>query len=257
LFDQSDPWREATLGTHAEKKEKMSSAKLRNAMKAEYDSGEFTRSRPYLPFEIEIKTYVATKIHDRNLAKFEGKTLAEIASALGKHTIDAMLDISLADDLKTEWRTPMLNVRSDYAKEVMTSPYSLAGLSDGGAHTKFLTAGVWPTDLLTWMVRDTGALTLEEAHYRLSGLPAWASGFKDRGFVREGLAADLMVYDLDKLAIGPWEIRHDLPCGEWRRVQNAIGYRWIVVNGQVTFEDGKCTGATPGRLLRGGEARYA
>jgi N-acyl-D-amino-acid deacylase len=256
LFDQSDPWREATLGTHAEKKQKMASGELRNAMKAEYDSGEFTRSRPYLPFEIEIKTYVATKIFDRNLAKFEGKTLAEIAAALGRHVIDAMLDVSLADDLKTEWRTPMLNVRSDYAKEVMTSPYSLAGLSDGGAHTKFLTAGVWPTDLLTWMVRDTGALSLEEAHYRMSGLPAWASGFKDRGFVREGLAADLMIYDLDKLAIGPWEVRHDLPCGEWRRVQNAIGYRWIVVNGQITFQDGKCTGATPGRLLRGGEAQY-
>ena len=119
-----------------------------------------------------------------------------------------------------------------------------------------LETGVFGPDLQI-VKRDTGALSLEEAHYRMSGLPAWASGFKDRGFVREGLAADLMIYDLDKLAIGPWEVRHDLPCGEWRRVQNAIGYRWIVVNGQVTFEDGKCTGATPGRLLRGGEALYA
>jgi len=119
---------------------------------------------------------------------------------------------------------------------------------------KFLTAGIWPTDLLTWMVRDTGILTLEEAHFRLSGMPAWAGGFLDRGLLREGMAADLMVYDLNTLGTGPVEILHDLPAGEWRRVQRAHGYRWIMVNGQVTFDNGVCTGATPGRLLRKGAA---
>ena len=93
---------------------------------------------------------------------------------------------------------------------------------------------------------------LEEAHFRLSGLQAWAAGFKDRGYLREGLVADLMVYDLGKLAIGPIEIVSDLPTGDWRRVQKAEGYRWLMVNGQVTFEDGRCTGATPGKLLRFG-----
>jgi N-acyl-D-aspartate/D-glutamate deacylase len=66
------------------------------------------------------------------------------------------------------------------------------------------------------------------------------------------LAADIVIYDLPKLKSGPWEVLHDLPAGEWRRVQKAEGYRWIMVNGQVTFEDGKCTGATPGKLLRYG-----
>jgi N-acyl-D-aspartate/D-glutamate deacylase len=120
---------------------------------------------------------------------------------------------------------------------------------------KFITAGIWPTDLLTWLVRDTGSMTLEEGHFRLSGLQAWAAGFKDRGYVREGQAADLMIYDLQKLAIGPIEMVHDLPAGDWRRVQRAEGYRWLMVNGRVTFEDGKCTGATPGGLLRFGHAR--
>ena len=85
-------------------------------------------------------------------------------------------------------------------------------------------------------------------------MQAWAAGFKDRGLVREGLAADLMIYDLNALTIGPVEVLWDLPAGEWRRVQRAEGYRWIMVNGQVIFEDGKCTGATPGRLLRFGQA---
>jgi N-acyl-D-amino-acid deacylase len=255
LFDQSTVWREATLGTYEEKKAKLSSPGVRSAMKREYDSGEFTKARPNLPFEIEISTYVAVKVHRGDLKKYEGWTLAQIAKAERKHVIDAMLDLSLADDLRTEWRTPLLNTRPEYAKEVMTSPYTLAGLSDGGAHMKFLTAGIWPTDLLTWMVRDTGILTLEDAHYRLSGMAAWAAGYKDRGLVREGLAADLMIYDLNALAVGPVEVLRDLPAGEWRRVQRAEGYRWIMVNGQVTFEDGKCTGAVPGKLLRFGQGR--
>jgi N-acyl-D-aspartate/D-glutamate deacylase len=104
------------------------------------------------------------------------------------------------------------------------------------------------------MVRDSNIMSLEEAHYRLSYLTAWAAGITDRGSLREGLAADIVVYDLDKLKILPSEVVHDLPANEWRRVQKSEGYRWLLVNGQVTFEDNKCTGATGGRLLRGGQA---
>jgi N-acyl-D-aspartate/D-glutamate deacylase len=88
----------------------------------------------------------------------------------------------------------------------------------------------------------------------LSYLPAYTAGFKDRGCLREGLAADILVYDLDKLNIKPREIVRDVPPNDWRRVQKAEGYRWIMVNGQVTFEDGNCSGAHPGKLLRNGVA---
>ena len=112
------------------------------------------------------------------------------------------------------------------------------------------------TDFLSWLVRDENVVSLEEAHYRLSNLPAQAAGFRDRGVLHEGAAADIVVYDLNELSIDPpWigNVEHDLPAGEWRRVQRAIGYKAIIVNGEVTFEDGNCTGATPGRLLRHGE----
>jgi N-acyl-D-amino-acid deacylase len=252
LFDQSAHWREATLGDVPQRMAKLRDPVLRAAMKHEYDTGDFTRSRPNLPFEIELATYVALQVEDPAHRHWQGKTVAEIAAAQGKHVIDAMLDLSLADGLRTAWLTPKLNTRADYAREVMTSPYTMAGLSDGGAHLKFLTAGIWPTDLLAWMVRDAGILSLEEAHWRLSGLPAWAAGFKDRGLLREGLLADMMVYDLASLCARPAEVLHDLPAGEWRRVQRAAGYRWILVRGEVTFNDGHCTGATPGRLMRDG-----
>ncbi len=148
-----------------------------------------------------------------------------------------------------------MNNNAQYHKEMLSSPVAIPGVSDGGAHVKFLTLGVYPTDMLGWLVRDTGMLSLEEAHFRLSTLPAWAAQFKDRGTLREGLAADIVVYDLNNLKALPIEIAYDLPAGEWRRVQKAEGYRWIMVNGGVTFEDGKCTGTTSGKLLRHGRAR--
>jgi N-acyl-D-amino-acid deacylase len=79
------------------------------------------------------------------------------------------------------------------------------------------------------------------------------AGFKNRGTLREGSKADIVIYELDKLGIGPMEIAHDFPGGEWRRVKRAEGYRKILVNGQVTLEDGKPTGAMSGSLLRNGE----
>ena len=89
----------------------------------------------------------------------------------------------------------------------------------------------------------------------MSALAAHAAGFKDRGVLREGAPADVIVYDLDELAIDPaWigEPVYDLPGGEWRRVQQAHGYHHILVNGVETFTDGECTDATPGKLLRHG-----
>ncbi len=103
-------------------------------------------------------------------------------------------------------------------------------------------------------MREKDLLELEEAHYRLSGLPAQMAGFQDRGVIAEGRPADLVVYDFEALRSTPSEVAHDFPAGEWRRVQKAEGYRYIVVNGEITFTDGECTGATPGKLLRHGHA---
>ena len=84
---------------------------------------------------------------------------------------------------------------------------------------------------------------------------AWAAGFKDRGTLREGMAADIVIYDPNTVQSRPSEIAYDLPANEWRRVQKADGYKHILVNGTETFQDGNCTGATPGALLRNGAAR--
>ena len=117
---------------------------------------------------------------------------------------------------------------------------------------KFLTTGRYPTDFIARLVRDNGLMDLEQAHWRLSGYSAMAAGFTDRGFLREGAPADVVVYDYDALRSRPVERLHDFPADDWRLAQKAEGYRLTVVNGEVTFEDGECTGATPGTLLRHG-----
>jgi len=251
LFDDSTAWREATLGTVEEKRAKLANSEFRRVVRAEYDAGTPTRDFIFG----ELHKFVAITINRADLReKYLSLSVEEIAKRENKHILDAILDISVADNLATEWLGPVVNSDPRVHGEMLSSPASIPGVSDGGAHIKFLTLGVYPTDMLSWLVRDTGTLTLEEAHFRLSTLPAHAAQFKDRGTLREGLAADIVVYDFDNLKALPIEIAYDLPAGEWRRVQKAQGYRWIMVNGGVTFEDGKCTGSTPGKLLRSGRA---
>jgi len=182
-----------------------------------------------------------------------GQTVQQIADREGKHVVDALLDIVVEDDLSTEFfiDTQGRDV-AQITTEVLDSNNIVAGVSDGGAHVKFLTAGIYPTDMLTWLVRDEKTMTLEDAHYKLSYLPAHFGGFKDRGAIKEGAPADIVVYDLHNLEVLPMEIAEDLPGGEWRRIQKAKGYNWIMVNGEITFEDGEPTGAMPGRLLKNG-----
>jgi N-acyl-D-aspartate/D-glutamate deacylase len=139
--------------------------------------------------------------------------------------------------------------------EIVRFPYAVPGISDGGAHSKFFTGGAYPTDLLAYLVRDREVVTLEEAHYHLSRLPAHVAGMRDRGWLGVGMPADVVVYDLDELGLVPedgYEIAFDQPGGDWRRIQRARGYHWTLVNGVVTFEHGEPTGATPGRFLRSG-----
>ena len=101
-------------------------------------------------------------------------------------------------------------------------------------------------------VRDNKMISLEDAHWRLSALPAQLAGFTERGMIKKGAPADVVVYDFDNLEVLPAEISHDLPGNEWRRTQRAKGYRYILINGEVTIENDEQTNTYSGRLLRHG-----
>ncbi len=256
LYDFSKPWRAMTTGTHDEKLAKMAEPELRAAMVADEISHKdaYRKLRPGVGGSIE--NLVVQDVAGRpELEQFVGRSLAEIGQEQEKHPGEVLLDLSLATDLQAEFLGPDRGSNAEFMAELMDVPYTLPGVSDGGAHTKFFTGGAWSTDLLKWLVRDEAKLTLEEAHFRLSALPAHAAGFRDRGVLREGAAADVVVYDMEELDMDPhWigDVVHDLPAGEWRRVQRATGTRRSSSTAATTFSDGECTGATPGRLLRHG-----
>jgi N-acyl-D-aspartate/D-glutamate deacylase len=192
-------------------------------------------------------------VGDEQFRNLEGLSIGEIAAQRGVHPVDAMLDVAVADGLRTKFVTPPQDIDMEAMSEVANSPYALPGVSDGGAHMKFITLGRYSTEFLSLLVRDNNIMDLEQAHWRLSTYPAIAAGFRDRGFLREGTPADVLVYDLDALAIQPSEKIHDFPAGDWRLGCKAEGYRYTLVNGEVTFVDGECTGRTPGSLLRHGQ----
>ncbi len=245
LFDECPAWREATVGSHAEKLAKLADLERRPALRAQVPA--FVLG----PFG-EI---VVTGPKSDETQQWLDHTVGLVAEKTGKHPVDAMLDIVVADGLATEFFSMPPNTRLDLLEEIVANPYILFGVSDGGAHTKFLTAGRYPTETITKIVREHGMLSLEEAHWRLAALPAQLAGCPERGQIRIGAPADIVVYDYENLAVTPPEVVHDLPGDEWRRIQRATGYRYVVINGQVTIEDDQQTNCYSGQLLRHGEGR--
>ena len=246
LLDGNDAWREVTLGTLDERIVKMQNAELRAALREDYDHGRM----PIVTGPIAEFIILETQLSENE--KYRGKKVGEIGELAGKHPIDALMDLVVSEKLQTVIFTPAFNTDPEMSKELFDSEYTVPGISDGGAHTKFLTIGSYTTDCLSDLCRDQELMTLEEAHYRLSALPSEMAGFADRGLLKEGRPADIVVYDLEELQSRPAEIARDFPAGEWRRIKKPDGYRWILVNGEPTFVDGECTNATPGRLLRHG-----
>lgn len=242
LFDDSEAWREATTGTLEERRQKLGDPARRQALK---DQLPITATGP-------IPGIVITGPKLEKNKQWLDHTLALAAEKMGKDPIDVMLDIAVEENLATEFFAAPPNGKIEHLREIVQDPYVLFGVSDGGAHTKFLTAGRFPTETICKVVREHQMISLEEAHWRLSALPAQFAGFHNRGVIREGAPADIIVYDYDQLDVLPGEIVHDLPGGEWRRIQRAKGYRYILVNGEVTIRDDKQTETYSGVLLRHG-----
>ena len=242
LYDDSESWCEATTGTLEERRAKLADPARRQALRDNMPRVATTG----------LAGVVVLAPKSPNTMAFKEMTVAQVAEMTGKHIVDAMLDVAVEDRLETVFYAATPQGASGLSDEVIRDPFVLLGVSDGGAHTKFFTAGRVPTETLAQVVREREILSLEEAHWRLSALPASLAGFRDRGTIRVGGPADIVVYDYERLESRPSEVLHDLPGGEWRRVQKAVGYRHVLVNGQVTIEDDQQTNSFSGKLLRHG-----
>ena len=248
-FDAMPTWKNVMLLPHDLRtqafRDPETRAKLhREAVETPMDpnrAGDFTRR-----WDLQFVFRPALPKHQR----LRGKSVADIAREEGKDVLDAFLDLALEENLETEFERREVNSDEAAMTALLTSPYTVIGQSDGGAHVVFRTDYSYSTYLLSHWVRERKIMSLEEAIRKLTFVPASLFGFSDRGLVRSGMAADLMVFDPETISpLEPGEA-HDLPGGARRRKQLAKGIEWTVVNGQVLMERGEHTGAYPGKVAR-------
>lgn len=259
MYDFSPLWRDICLGNHEERKAKMADQERRQALRDEFDAikkidaNEMAAATSAIQFNTLDSTTV-NMVESDELLEYEGMTIGQIAAKENRHPVDVMLDIAVQDDLQTTFATPPNELNSRDMGTLLRSPHTLPGLSDGGAHTKFAWLGRYGTEYLVQWVRTHQLVDLEFAHWHLSAAPAAAAGMHDRGVIKVGLPADIIVYDFQNLGWTEVEKVYDQPAGDWRRISKGVGYRYTIVNGEITFIDGECTDRTPGRLLRSGHA---
>ena len=205
------------------------------------DGGDFTRR-----WDLQFIFHPKLRKNDY----LTGMSVEEAARVQGKDILDTFLDLALEEDLETVFERRERNGDPVAMTAMLNSPGLLLGQSDGGAHVVFRSDYSFPTYVLGHWVREKGVLSLEQAVRKLTFDSALVFGLNDRGLLRPGYAADIMVFDPD--TVGPLEAEDapDLPGGASRRKQLAAGMHSVIVNGQVLIDHGEHTGAYPGRVAR-------
>jgi N-acyl-D-aspartate/D-glutamate deacylase len=245
LFDEMPTFRRTLTLPEPGRSERLRDPEVREQMRREL--ADPTGRSFVVPWSVLRVETVREPDHRR----FVDRTVSEVAAELGADPLDAFLDLSLDEELTTQFvlAAPPDPKRRAATAEMIEAPFVMAGSSDGGAHLLSFCGADYPTRLLTEWVPEV--LSLEAAVARLTSVAAAAVGASDRGRLVPGAAADLLLIDTDALAT-PDAPRYveDFPAGSGRFVCDADGYRAVVVNGELLLDDGEWTGATPGQVLR-------
>ncbi len=185
-------------------------------------------------------------------AALEGRTLAELAAERGSDPLDCLLDLAGGESLETMFLAQLMNADEQAVARLLRHPNASIALSDAGAHLTFFCDAGFGLHLLGHWCRDRGLLDLEQAVWQLTGRPAAIFGLRDRGTLRPGHRADLLLVDPATVGRGPARRVHDLPGGAARLTTDPIGVAGTWVNGvRIADENGLVEGAgKPGVLLR-------
>ena len=247
VFDEMPVWREVLTTPDPERLERLRDPETRNRLRTEWNDPDVRA------VAFDLGTLLVEATTSEANAALVGRSVDEIAEERGQDSFDTFLDLSLSENLEMSFQTSSNEVARQFVHHVVETgvkdPLVMAGSSDGGAHLASFTGADYSTRLLSEWVPDT--LSLEEAIWRLAGMPATVHGLVDRGFIRKGAWADVVVFDPDRLSAGDAYLARDFPADTERYVVDAEGYRYLIVAGEIVLEDGKETGARPGQVLRG------
>jgi len=245
LFDEMATFRDTLTRPAAERESLLRDPSVRDRMRAELAD---PRGRSFV---FGWAAVVVESVEDPAHSGWVGRTVAELAADRGQDPFDCFVDLSLAEGLRTQFGlvAPADPVRLAATETMIRAPFMMAGSSDGGAHLLSFCGADFPTRLLTEWV--PGVLGFEAAVARLTSRPAATYGLTDRGVIRPGAAADLLLLDRERLGAGEGaRYVEDFPAGSGRYVVDAAGYVAVLVNGQVLLEDGRPTGNLPGSVIR-------
>ena len=249
LFESMESWKPAMAAHGGEALKKVyRDPSWRAAVRREIEA-----ARGRLVFNGEWdKLFIVEAARPEN-RKLEGATLAQLATAAGQEPLDFILDFALSEDLDTQFVAQLLHNDEKAVGKILADPNTHISLSDAGAHLTFFCDAGFGLHLMGHWSRDLGVLDLPQAVHRLTGQPAKLFGLNGRGLLREGYAADLMLFDPKTVARGPKRRAHDLPSGAARLTTSAVGLHGVWINGTKTAdEQGFCIDRTarPGEVLR-------
>ena len=253
LFDGVFNWRDIAAARPEERLARLRDPKLREDLRWSLDNPNTDSSKgSTLPPPGMAALFVDKSTSDPGAV---GKSLAQLARERGVHPADVFCEITVGDNLDTQW---VYNSESqawrDANLEAQQNLHMIVGTGDGGAHADRDDGAEWSTYFLREWCLHREAYTLEDAVRRITQLPATICGIERRGMIARGYHADLMLFDPARLALGKKQLVRDMPGGEERWQVMPEGIERVLVNGQVIVERGKLTGAGPGRVLRIGNA---
>ena len=249
-FDKLPVWRELRSLPLAAQKAALNDPARRAHLVDEALHGRYGEA---IGAEARAPSYDMLRVFDQPDGPY--RTVADIAGERGVSPVDVLIDLSLETNFAQLFAQPFGNHDLDEVRELITHPHTVVAISDSGAHVAQIMDASVPTYLLAHWVRREQVLTWEQGVRKLTFDPAMIWGFPDRGLVREGYKADLVVFDPRTISPGMPVAANDLPAGALRLKQKADGILATVVNGEVLMRENEHTGALPGQVLRGSLAR--
>ncbi len=187
--------------------------------------------------------------------QFEGRLVTDIAREQGADPADVLVAIATADDFATVlWPLPVGDTDVDWAarRDLWELDDVLLGGSDAGAHLDRMLGSPYPTRFLADTIRGRRLVSLERAVQLITDVPARLFGLRDRGQLREGAYADVVIFDPETVNSGPARRVYDLPGDSLRLISSSSGVTSVFVNGTPSIADGEPTGALTGTVLRSG-----